>query len=492
MGQEIERTTFTNEDRQNYRNKVKANLAALHTMLDQDMFERERKLAGLEMEFYVVDDKGAPENANLELLNLLADEDFQTELAQFNIEFNLAPHKLSGTVFREMEEELLTSFSFAQRRAAELDANVVMIGILPSLDDLSIDEQTLTDAERYRALNEQVLAARGEHVVIDIEGREHLHVEASSIIFEAAATSTQLHLQVSPEGFGPVWNAAQAISGAQIAVGANSPFFLGRQLWHETRIAVFEQVVDTRTEELQAQGVRPRVWFGENWIDDVTDLFDENVKYFPALLPLTEEESPQEELARGGVPHLAELNLHNGTIWRWNRPIYAVARGKPHLRVENRVLPAGPTMVDAMANAAFYYGLIRGLVEAETPISRDLSFRAALSNFRAGAKYGLESDLFWPGVGEVPAPELILRTLLPIAHQGLDAWKIDRRDRDHYLGIIEQRCLKRRNGATWQIRVHNDLARTIDDPSERLLALTSRYIEHMTTNEPVHTWPVPG
>jgi hypothetical protein len=491
MGQEIERTTFTNEDRQRYRNKVKANLAALHTMLDEDMFERERKLAGLEMEFYVVDADCNPANANLELLNLLADEDFQTELAQFNIEFNLAPHKLSGTVFREMEEELLTSFTFAQRRAGELDANVVMIGILPSLDDLSIDEQTLTDAERYRALNEQVLAARGEHVVIDIEGRDHLHIEASSIIFEAAATSTQLHLQVSPEGFGPVWNAAQAISGVQVAVGANSPFFLGRQLWHETRIAVFEQVVDTRTEELQAQGVRPRVWFGESWIDDVTDLFDENVKYFPALLPLTEEENPQAELSRGGVPHLAELNLHNGTIWRWNRPIYAVARGKPHLRVENRVLPAGPTMVDAMANAAFYYGLVRGLVEAESPISRDMSFRAALSNFRAGAKRGLGAELFWPGVGEVPAPELVLRELLPIAHAGLDAWNIDRRDRDHYLGIIEQRCLKRRNGATWQIAVHNDLASSIDDPSERLLALTGRYIEHMSSNEPVHTWPVP-
>ncbi|MBY5163717.1 glutamate--cysteine ligase [Salsipaludibacter albus] len=489
MGQEIERTSFTNEDRQRYRNKVKANLAALHRMLEQDRFERERKLAGLEMEFYVVDHEGNPANANHELLSLLAHEDFQTELAQFNIEFNLAPHKLSGTVFREMEEELLTSFTFAQRRAGEIDANVVMIGILPSLNDLSIDEQTLSDAPRYRALNEQVLAARGEHVLIDIEGREHLRVEASSIIWEAAATSTQLHLQVSPEGFAPVWNAAQAIAGAQVAVGANSPFFLGHQLWHETRIAVFEQVVDTRTEELQAQGVRPRVWFGEDWINDVTDLFDENVRFFPALLPLLDDENPLEELDRGGVPHLGELNLHNGTIWRWNRPIYAVARGKPHLRVENRVLPAGPTMVDAMANAAFYYGLIRGLVEADKPISSQLSFSAAQSNFRAGAQFGLESNLYWPGVGEVPAPELILRTLLPIAHAGLDAWNVDRRDRDHYLGIIEHRCLRRMNGAIWQIDTFADLADEVPDPGKRLVALTNRYIDHMTSNEPVHTWP---
>lgn len=490
MGQQIERTTFSNEDRQTYRNKVKANLEVLNSMLERDMFERERKLAGLEMEFYVVDADGQPANANSELLQLLAHEDFQTELAQFNIEFNLAPHKLSGTVFREMEEELCTSFEFAQRRANDIDANVVMIGILPTLDDLSIDEDTMSTEPRYYALNEQVLAARGEHVVIDIKGTEDLRFEASSIIFEAAATSTQLHLQVSPEGFGTTWNAAQAISGPLVAVAANSPFFAGRQLWHETRIAVFEQVIDTRTEELTAQGVRPRVWFGEKWIDDVTSLFDENVKYFPALLPLLGEEDPHEELERGGVPHLEELNLHNGTVWRWNRPIYDVARGKPHLRVENRILPAGPTMVDAMANAALYYGLVRGMVEEEVKISDRLSFQAAMENFRVGAKSGLNSTMYWPEVGEVPVTELVLRHLLPIAHRGLDLWNIDRRDRDHYLGIIEQRCLKRINGAIWQIETFQHLSRTLPDRHAALTEVTNRYIEHMTSNEPVHTWPL--
>lgn len=490
MGQQIERTTFTNEDRQNYRNKVKANLEVLQAMLARDMFERERKLAGLEMEFYVVDADGQPANANSELLQLLANEDFQTELAQFNIEFNLAPHKLSGTVFREMEEELCTSFEFAQRRANDIDANVVMIGILPTLDDLTIDEDTMSTEQRYFALNEQVLAARGEHVVIDIKGTEDLRFEASSIIFEAAATSTQLHLQVSPEGFGPSWNAAQAISGPLVAVAANSPFFAGRQLWHETRIAVFEQVIDTRTEELTAQGVRPRVWFGEKWIDDVTDLFDENVRYFKALLPLMGDEDPHEELDKGHIPHLEELNLHNGTVWRWNRPIYDVARGKPHLRVENRILPAGPTMVDAMANAALYYGLVRGMVDQDIPISERLSFQAAMENFRKGAKHGLNASMYWPGMGEVPVTELILRNLLPIAHRGLDAWNIDRRDRDHYLGIIEQRCLKRINGAIWQIETFQHLSRTMSQRHEALTEVTNRYIEHMTSNEPVHTWPL--
>lgn len=488
MGEEIERVQFTREDRQRYRDKVKRCLAALERMLDADAFEVERKLAGLEMEFYVVDPDGRPANVNAELLDRIASEDFQTELAQFNIEFNLAPHKLVGTIFREMEEELVTSFEHAQRRADEMDAGIAMIGILPTLADLDVTIQSMSANPRYHLLNDQVLEARGEDLVVEIEGREKLRLEANSIMMEAAATSVQLHLQVSPEGFSTVWNAAQAIAGAQIAVAANSPFLLGKELWRETRIAVFEQAIDTRPEELTAQGVRPRVWFGERWVDGVTDLFDENVRYFPALLPLLDEEDPEEVLARGDVPHLRELTLHNGTVYRWNRPVYAVARGKPHVRIENRVLPAGPTVVDAMANAAFYYGLVRGVAELDPPITRQLSFQAAQQNFVAAARDGIDASQFWPGVGEVPATELVLRTLLPLAHQGLDAWGIDRRDRDHYLGIIEQRCLRRTNGASWQVATYRDAFDHGMDRPDALLAMTRRYLDHMRTNEPVHTW----
>ncbi len=488
MGEEIERVQFTREDRQRYRDKVKRCLGVLERMLAADAFEMERKLAGLEMEFYVVDADGRPANVNAELLDRIASEDFQTELAQFNIEFNLAPHKLSGTMFREMEEELVTSFEHAQRRAEEMDAGIAMIGILPTLADLDITIQSMSANPRYHLLNEQVLEARGEDLVVDIEGPEKLRLEANSIMIEAAATSVQLHLQVSPDGFPTVWNAAQAIAGPQVAMAANSPFLLGKELWRETRIAVFEQTIDTRPEELTAQGVRPRVWFGERWIDAVTDLFDENVRYFPALLPLLDAEDPEEVLARGDVPHLRELTLHNGTVYRWNRPVYAVARGKPHVRIENRVLPAGPTMVDAIANAALYYGLVRGVAELDPPITRQLSFQAAQQNFVAAARDGIDASLFWPGVGEVPATELVLRTLLPIAHDGLDRWGIDRRDRDHYLGIIEQRCLRRTNGASWQVATYRaGCERGLDRP-DALLAMTQRYLEHMRSNEPVHTW----
>ena len=211
----------------------------------------------------------------------------------------------------------------------------------------------------------------------------------------------------------------------QLAVGANSPFFFGRELWRETRIALFEQATDTRPEELKAQGVRPRVWFGERWITSIFDLFEENVTYFPALLPVCEPEDPVEVLDAGGVPRSRELRLHNGTVYRWNRPIYDVVRGKPHLRVENRVLPAGPTVVDTLANAAFYYGLVRMLADEERPIWSRMSFSAAEENFHAGARDGIDARVFWPGLGEVPASELVLRRLLPLAHEGLDRWGID-------------------------------------------------------------------
>ncbi len=491
MGRDIDEVRFTREDRQRYREKVKRDLAVLRGMLEAGAFERERKLVGVEVEFYVVDADGVPMMINAELLSRIESADFQTELAQFNIEFNLAPHKLSGSVFREIEEELLTSVAHADRRAAEFDANIAMVGIIPTLQDPHVSIQNLSANARYHLLNQQILEARGEDLHVQIEGPEKLAIEMSSITMEAAATSVQLHLQVSPDGFARTWNAAQAGAASQVALAANSPFLLGKELWRETRVALFEQTIDTRSEELAAQGVRPRVWFGERWIDDVVDLFDENVRYFPALLPLVEDEDPEAVVARGDVPHLPELVLHNGTIYRWNRPVYAVARGKPHLRVENRVLPAGPSVVDTVANAAYYFGLVRSLAELDPPIARQLSFQAASDNFHAAARDGIDAELYWPGAGTVPASELVLRTLLPLAHEGLSAWGVDRRDRDHYLGIIEQRALRRRTGAGWQTTTFRALYEAGAERDEAITEMTRRYLVNMRSNEPVHTWPLP-
>jgi hypothetical protein len=340
-------------------------------------------------------------------------------------------------------------------------------------------------------LNEQIFAARGENMRIEIDGAEHLLTHADSITPEAACTSVQLHLQVSPDDFASYWNAAQAIAGVQVAVAANSPFLFGRQLWQETRITLFEQATDTRPDELKYQGVRPRVWFGERWITSVFDLFEENLRYFPALLPICEDEDPLAELERGACPQLAEMSLHNGTIYRWNRPVYAVVDGKPHLRVENRVLPGGPTVADVMANAAFYYGLMRALAGAQRPIWTQMSFATAAENLQEAARHGLDARLYWPGLGEAPVAELVLRRLLPLAREGLGSWGVNPAHADRLLGIIEQRCLTGQTGAAWQIATVASLTqRSGADRPEALRQMTQRYIEHMHTNEPVHAWPV--
>jgi hypothetical protein len=278
----------------------------------------------------------------------------------------------------------------------------------------------------------------------------------------------------------------------QVALGANSPFLFGRELWRETRITLFQQATDTRSEELQVQGVRPRVWFGERWITSVFDMFEENLRYFPALLPLCEDDDPVTELERGGIPGLYELTLHNGTVWRWNRPVYAVDDGHPHLRVENRVLPAGPTVADVMANAAFYYGLVHMLADAERPVWTQMSFAAARDNLMEAAQLGVDASLYWPGLGEVPAAELTLRRLLPLAHAGLRRLRVNGQHAERMLAVIEQRCLAGRTGATWQAdTVHSLEERNGLDREAALLEMTRRYLELMGTGEPVHTWPVP-
>ncbi len=491
MGDKLDKTQFTREDRAQYRKKVKRCLEVLERMLQEDRFEKHRKLIWLEIELNLADDRCHPRMMNEEVLARIASRDFQTELGQFNIEVNVAPHKLVGTVFSELAEELRTSLNYADRKANELGGRIVMIGILPTLMDTHMAAENFSRNARYALLNEQIINVRGEDIRLSIEGVEKLETSVSSILPEAGCTSVQFHLQVDPEAFASYWNAAQAAAGVQIALGANSPFLFGRELWRETRTVLFEQATDTRTEELIVQGVRPRVWFGERWIGSALDLFLENVRYFPALLPLCEDEDPVEVLEHGGVPHLRELRLHNGTVYRWNRPVYDVARGKPHLRVENRVLPAGPTVVDTIANAAFYYGLVRTLADEDCPVWMRMSFSVAAQNFHAAARHGIDAELYWPGLGTVPATELVLRKLLPMAYEGLDAWRIEPAERDLYLGIIEQRCRTRTNGAAWQSRMFHYCYETKGmDRLEALETMTRRYSELMRGNEPVHTWPV--
>jgi hypothetical protein len=491
MGQEVAAKVFSREDRQRYREKVRSNLDVFARMLAEARFDPEVRSFGLEIELNLTDDAGDPALVNAAALEAIADPDFQTELSQFNVEINVAPRLFGGRVMSDLEAAVRGSLNGAEERARTVGAHMMIIGILPTVDQAHLNAESFSASPRYALLNEQIFAARGEDLQISIAGVERLSTYADTIAPEAACTSVQLHQQVRPETFAACWNAAQAIAGVQVAIGANSPFFFSRELWRETRIALFEQATDTRPEELKAQGVRPRVWFGERWITSIFDLFEENVRYFPALLPVCEDEDPERTLEGGGVPQLGELRLHNGTVYRWNRPIYDVVRGQPHLRVENRVLPAGPTVVDTLANAAFYYGLVRVLSEDDRPIWSRMSFSAAEENFHAGARGGIDARIYWPGLGEVPAAELVVRRLLPLAYEGLDRWGLDPADRDRLLDIIERRCVTLQSGASWQSAVFHQLydERRLER-HDALREMTLRYREYMHGNEPVHTWPV--
>jgi gamma-glutamyl:cysteine ligase YbdK (ATP-grasp superfamily) len=492
MGRDIPPVKISGEDRAKYRGKLQRSLEVFAQMLREGMFEDGASQVGLEIELNLVDKHAAPSMRNADVLAAIADSAWTTELGQFNIEVDIPPRGFAGGVLADLEAEISASLHAADAKARDNGSRLVLIGILPTLAGQDVHGGIMSPSERYRLLNEQIFAARGEDMHIAIYGAEVLVTSTDSAAPEAACTSVQLHVQVSPAAFAAYWNAAQAIAGVQVALAANSPFLFGKQLWHETRITLFEQATDTRPVELQQQGVRPRVWFGERWTTSVFDLFEENIRYFPALLPICEDEDPMAVLKRGAVPQLAEMSLHNGTIWRWNRPVYAVVEGRAHLRVENRVLPAGPTVADVMANAAFYYGLVRVLAEAQRPVWSQMTFATAGENLIVAAHNGLEANLYWPGFGEIPAAELVLRRLLPLAREGLGRWGVNPVHADRLLGIIEQRCITGQTGATWQIAATAALTeRARGDRREALRLMTQNYIEHMHTNQPVHTWPVP-
>jgi len=492
MGEEVQQVSYTREQRQRYREKVRLCLDVFERMLATATFDAGQPLTGLEVELNLVDAGYQPFLGNHAVLAEIADPNFQTELGAFNIEMNVPPGALTGTSLTQLETSLRASLNHAEAKAGRQGAHIVMVGILPTLAEAHLTRPDwMSNSARYAALNESVLLARGEDIELDIVGVDHLHTVATSLAPESACTSVQLHLQVDPADFAPTWNAAQVLAGPQLALGANSPYFFGHELWRETRIELFSQSTDTRPPELRNQGVRPRVWFGERWVTSIFDLFEENVRYFPSLLPEIDDEDPVAVFEAGGTPRLQELRLHNGTVYRWNRPVYDLVDGRPHVRVENRVLPAGPTVVDILANAAFYYGVLRVLRQDERPLWSTMTFPAAQDNFTECARRGMEATLYWPGMGNVTVEELVLRRLLPMAHAGLAEWGVDAAVRDRYLGVIEERARTGRNGAAWQVAATRRFTAAGCSREEALTRMLQAYCEGMHANEPVHTWPLP-
>ncbi|MFX0539533.1 glutamate--cysteine ligase [Ornithinimicrobium sp. Y1847] len=485
---------FTREQRLAFRSKVIKDLDVFERMLEGSRFDFTRPQMGLEIELNLVDgDQLAPAMINRDVLSEMTDEDFQTEVGRYNIEMNVPPRPMAGDQAVRLERWLAQSLRRAGDAARVHDARVVAIGIVPTLEAELFDEEWLSDGVRYKALNDSLLRERGEGFELDIQGPagESLTSYHDTIGPLSGCTSVQLHQQVTPQDFPVYWNAASIISSVQVAIGANSPYLFGKRLWAETRIPLFTQMTDTRSVELKHQGVRPRAYFGRAWITSIFDLFEENVRSFPALLPEMSDEDSIAILESGGSPSLVDLKLHNGTVWRWNRPIYDMSQGVPHLRVENRVLPAGPSVVDMVANACFYYGLLESFTTSGRPIWTKMPFADAEKNFLDAAKHGITSVHSWPGLGKIPAVDLIADHLLSVADDGLAALGLRREVRSHFLSVIEGRCRTRTNGASWQVAATEAYEQAGYSREEALREMFRHYLDNSEDNLPVHTWEMP-
>lgn len=493
MGREIGSTSYTRAQRTAYRLELRRNLDLFESYLDTAVFVVDGTI-GMELEMNLVDEALQPALTSVEVLDELADEDYVHEIGRYNVEVNLPVTHPGGGGLQRLEEDVEDRMRRADAAARAHGSRIVPIGHLPTIsEELLSGESWRSPGARYDALDKIVLEARGEEIHLRIEGEGRgLDALFDSISPESACTSMQLHLQVAPEKFAAAWNAAQAIAGPQVALGANAPFLLGKRLWHETRIPAFVQSLDTRPPEYAEQGVRPRVWFGERWITSMFDLFEENVRMFPALIPETRTMAEEPLLTEGAAPRLHELMLHNGTVWRWNRPIYDPGTDTPHLRLENRLLPAGPTSLDMAANAAFFYGLVHSLLGERRPLWSRMSFEQASDAFLACARWGLEARIRWPRIGRVRVADLLVDHLIPQAMDGLKDLGADPAVAARYGEVLLGRARTGRNGARWQIDTVGSLELHGASRPEALAEMTRLYIEGVWSGSPVHEWPMPA
>ncbi|MEO8274849.1 MAG: CBS domain-containing protein [Thermoanaerobaculia bacterium] len=479
------------ESLRGFTRKLLGDLQALELMLKHGAIETGVRRIGAEQELFLVDRNNfSPAPIAVEMIDKIGDEHYTTELARFNLEFNTDPLLFAGGCLRQMENQLIDLLAKGRAAAHALDADVIMTGILQTLDisDLTLDN--MTPKPRYFALNEAMRRLRGSAYEFYIKGADELIIRHESVMVEACNTSFQAHFQVGPEEFSTLYNLTQAVAAPVLAASCNSPLLFGRRLWRETRIALFQQSVDHRAAGLHLREQPSRVSFGRRWVDDsVLEIFREDIARFKVLLSADVDEDALAMLRQNQVPSLKALRLHNGTIYRWTRPCYGILDGKPHLRIENRILPSGPSLVDEVANAAFWFGLLSGLSRVYPDIRRVMEFDAANENFVAAARLGLAAQFVWPGHQHIPADELILEELLPVARDGLKMKGIDPNDVDRYLGVVEERVRTKRTGAQWQIDSFNAL-RDRGNRGERLGAIAGAVIANQMTGRPVHEWPL--
>jgi gamma-glutamyl:cysteine ligase YbdK (ATP-grasp superfamily) len=477
MGQEISRSQFSREDFQRFRERLQQETALLAEWFQNDRLASISGVGGFEIEAWLVDRAGRPAPLNRVFLERLAHPLVVPELSVFNIELNTPPLSLQGDALRRMHANLENLWQRCQRVAAELDASLALIGILPTLRDRDLSLDHMSEQARYRAINEQILTRRrGQPMTLAIHGVETLRLTHSDVMLEAATTSFQTHLQVTAQEAPAFFNAALALAAPMTAVAANSPLLFGKVLWEETRIPLFEQGVALLGGERTDDPGWRRVTFGHGYVQQsLLELFRENLAHYPPLLPVDLSDESAERL-----PH---LRLHNGTIWRWNRPLIGFEPdGTPHLRIEHRVMPAGPSLPDTIANAALYYGLIHALARMSPPVATGLDFAQCRANFYAAARDGLRAEVTWLKGQRLPMRQLLLEELLPLARRGLSGLGIDRADATDYLDLITARVATGRTGADWQRRF---LTRHGSD----LIALTLAYLERQRSGKPVAEWP---
>ena len=462
----------------------------LDHMLGEGMIESGIHRIGAEQELFVVDDARRPAPLALDILDGVKDPHYTTELGLFNLEINLDPLVFGADCLRQLERQLNSLLAKARAVAQRLGAELVLTGILPTLRKSDLALGNMTPKPRYRELNTALTQLRGGDYEFQLKGADELSVRHDSVMLEAACTSFQVHYQVGPAEFAQCYNIAQAITAPLLAAASNSPLLFGRRLWRETRIPLFQQAVDTRSTGHHMRERAPRVSFGQQWLHhSILELIQEDLARFRVLLETSLEEDSWTVLGQGGLPTLQALRIHTGTVYRWNRGCFGVGGGTAHIRIENRVLPAGPTVVDEVANAAFFLGLLRGGQDSYGDISTKLSFHDAETNFLAAAQAGLDAQLTWLDGKSVPARELIDRELLPLARHGLSSAGLDRADIERYLDVIAQRVTSGRTGASWLLRSLADM-RNADTQAARLSALTAATIDRQWEGMPVHEWPL--
>ncbi|HEX8435930.1 glutamate--cysteine ligase [Archangium sp.] len=493
MGLAIDRETFEPEEYERFSRRLNESLEALRQVLARPGFGAGPRTIGAELELFLVDAAGFPLPVNRQVLDQTKDPRVTVEIDRFNLEVNLRPAPLTGRPFTAMRAEFESALAEVRRAAATQGARVAVTGILPTLREADLGRGAMTGMARYRALSASIRRLRQEPFRVVIHGEDPLTLEWDDVSLEGANTSLQYHLRVDLADFARMYNAAQLATAPVLAVSSNSPFLLGRRLWDETRVALFRQAVDDRGEAQSGVPHHGRVTFGRGWVrQGPWELFAEAVALHAPLLPVLGSESPLERVAAGGLPRLDELRLHQGTVWSWNRAIYDPS-GEGHVRIELRALPAGPTVVDMLANGALLLGLTLGLSDEVESLLPGLPFMCARGNFLRAAKEGLDAVLLWPertapSPRPVPAVELVER-LLPVARRGLVSAGVVAEEADALLSVIEARVRARCTGARWQRKMLARLEAHMPR-QDALAALLERYMAHAASGRPVHEWPL--